>query len=161
MDLTHYYSILVVGTLFSYVVLITAGRAGKYAACILGAAFMNSFYPPYWSWRAGYVQHATGAAFALGLQSSFSNIGSVVSPHFYQSKWAASGYKESFYICIGMTLGAGLSVLYSWRLTRNVEAQVLQVRRKILQEKKEGREYDGHDDIDVLGDETLKNRRLW
>lgn len=152
---------MVVGSIVSLIILMTADRAGKYVACILGSIFMNSFYPPYWSWRAGYVQHATGAAFALGLQSTFSNIGAVVSPQFYQAKWASDGYRQSFGICIGMTFGAGLSVLYSWWLTRKVEAQVLRVRREILKAKKEGREYNGHDDIDVLGDETLKNRRLW
>ncbi|EXJ81273.1 hypothetical protein A1O3_07563 [Capronia epimyces CBS 606.96] len=156
-----YISFMVLGSLVSLIILMTAGRDGKFAACILGSIFINSFYPPYWSWRAGYVQHATGAAFALGLQSTFSNISSVVSPHFYQSKWAKDGYRQSFGISLGMAFGAGLSVLYSWWLTRKVEAQVVRVRREVLKAQSEGREYDGHDDIDVLGDETLKNRRLW
>lgn len=155
------HSLMVAGSLLALIVLITSNKEGKYAACIFGSLFMNSFYPPYWSWRAGYVQHATGAAFALGLQSTFSNVATVVSPHFYQSQWANDGYKESFGICMGMTFGAGVSVLYSWWLTRKVEAQVVRVRREVLKAQKEGREYDGHDDVDVLGDETLKNRRLW
>lgn len=60
-----------------------------------------------------------------------------------------------------MVIGAGISVAYTWWLTRKVEAQVLQVRREVLKAKKAGREYDGQNDIDVLGDDNLKNRRLW
>ncbi len=152
---------MVLGSILSYIILITAGREGKYAACILGGAFINSFYPPYWAWRTGYVTGSTGAAFALGLQSSFAQLGSVVSPQIYQSRWASDGYRESFLICLSMICAAGLSVLYSWWLTRKVESQVIRVRREVLKAKREGREYDGRDDIDVLGDETLKNRRLW
>lgn len=152
---------MVAGSALSYILLIAANRPGKYAACILGGAFINSFYPPYWSWRAGYVTGSTGAAFALGLQSSFAQLGSVVGPHFYQARWAHNGYKISFVICLGMVIGAGISVAYTWWLTRKVEAQVLRVRREVLKAKREGREYDGQNDIDVLGDDNLKNRRLW
>ena len=42
-----------------------------------------------------------------------------------------------------------------------MESQVLRVRREVLAAKKEGRQYNGENDIDILGDETLKNRRLW
>lgn len=60
-----------------------------------------------------------------------------------------------------MVASGFLSTLYAWWLTRRVESQVLRVRREVLQAKKDGREYNGENDIDILGDETLKNRRFW
>lgn len=56
---------------------------------------------------------------------------------------------------------AQLASLYTWWLTRKVEHQVLRVRRAVLRAKREGREYNGPDDFDVLGDDNIKNcRRL-
>ncbi|KAF8852541.1 hypothetical protein BDZ45DRAFT_599783, partial [Acephala macrosclerotiorum] len=78
----------------------------KYIACIFTNLFSTSFYPPYWSWRAGYLSGATGAAFAMGLQSAVSNIGSVVSPHFSQSKQEHDGYRNSWIICIVLVVCA-------------------------------------------------------
>jgi MFS family permease len=153
---------MVLGNLVFLVVLAYGPDAkSKYVACILSNLFSASFYPPYWSWRAGYLTGATGAAFALGLQSAVSNVGSVVSPQFFQSKWASDGYRNSFIICIALVVAAQLSNLYTWWLTRKVERQVLRVRREVLKSKKEGLAYNGHNDIDVLGDDNIKNRRVW
>ena len=149
------------GSLLSYILLITLNRSGKYAACILGGFFTIAFYPPYWSWRAGYLSGATGASFAMGLQSSISNISSVLGPQYFQAKWQYNGYRNSFVICMCMVASGFLWTVYAWWLTRRVESQVLKVRREILRARREGREYTGENDIDILGDETLKNRRLW
>jgi nitrate/nitrite transporter NarK len=97
----------------------------------------------------------------MGLQSAVSNVGTVVSPHFFQSEWAYNGYRNSFVICIVLVVAAQVVNLYTWWLTRKVERQVLRVRREVLRSKKQGREYDGHNDIDVLGDDNIKNRNLW
>ncbi|KAJ3529929.1 hypothetical protein NM208_g9548 [Fusarium decemcellulare] len=156
------YVLILVGlSLVSYILLMTLNDKGKYAACILGSLFTISFYPPYWSWRAGYLTGSSGAAFAMGLQSSIAQLGAVVGPQYFQSRWAYNGYRNSFAICLSMVCGAGLSTLYTWWLTRRVESQVLRVRREVLQARKEGRDYNGIVDIDVMGDPTLKNRRLW
>lgn len=153
---------MVLGNVVFLVVLAYApGSTAKYIACIFANTFSSSFYPPYWSWRAGYLSGATGAAFAMGLQSAVSNVGSVVSPHFFQSKWAYNGYRNSFVICIVLVVCAQLANLYTWWLTRKVERQVLRVRREVIRSTKEGREYNGANDIDVLGDENIKNRRWW
>jgi nitrate/nitrite transporter NarK len=153
---------MVLGNVIFLVVLAYApGPKAKYVACIFSNLFSSSFYPPYWSWRAGYLSGATGAAFAMGLQSAVSNIGTVVSPQFFQSKWAHNGYCNSFVICIVLVVAGQVVNLYTWWLTRKVERQVLRVRREVLRSKKEGYEYDGHDDIDVLGDDNIKNRNLW
>ncbi|CZR56394.1 related to permeases of the major facilitator superfamily [Phialocephala subalpina] len=157
-----YINSMVLGNVIFLVVLAYApGSKAKYVACIFTNLFSASFYPPYWSWRAGYLSGATGAAFAIGLQSAVSNIGSVVSPQFFQSKWAYDGYRNSWIICIVLVVCAQLANLYTWRLTRKVERQVLRVRREVLRAKKAGREYNGRDDVDALGDDNIKNRRLW
>jgi MFS family permease len=153
---------MVSGSLIGTVMIVsTTNPPVRYAACILANLFSTSYYPPYWAWRAGYLSGSSGGAFAMGLQSSIAQLGAVVGPQFFQSKWAPHGYRNSFLICLGLIVAAQIANLYTWRLTRNVESQVQDVRREVLRCKKEGREYDGHDDIDVLGDETLKNHRLW
>ncbi|KAL2404984.1 hypothetical protein ABEF95_002672 [Exophiala dermatitidis] len=114
-------TLLTIGSMIAHIVLMTAGSAGKYVVCILGYAFINSFYPPYWGWRGAYLNGASGAAFAIGFQSAFGNIAAVMSPQFFQAKWKKDGYKQSFGICLGMAVAALIAVLYSWRLTCNVE----------------------------------------
>lgn len=152
---------LVVGGIVASILLIVGNSATRYAACVLGGFFFTSFYPPYWGWRAGYLTGSTGAAFAMGLQSSVAQLGAVVGPQFFDSRWAPNAYRNSFGICLGMVAGGLLSVLYSWRLTRNVERQVLRVRREVLRSRKDGREYNGLDDIDILGDKTIQKHKLW
>ncbi|KAF5007171.1 hypothetical protein FDECE_6481 [Fusarium decemcellulare] len=97
------YVLILVGlSLVSYILLMTLNDKGKYAACILGSLFTISFYPPYWSWRAGYLTGSSGAAFAMGLQSSIAQLGAVVGPQYFQSRWAYNGYRNSFAICLSM-----------------------------------------------------------
>jgi hypothetical protein len=105
---------MVLGNLIFLVVLAySPGSTAKYVACIFSNLFSSSFYPPYWSWRAGYLSGATGAAFAMGLQSAVSNVGTVVSPHFFQSKWAYNGYRNSFVICIVLVVAGQVVNLYT------------------------------------------------
>jgi predicted MFS family arabinose efflux permease len=104
-------------------------RGGLYTACILSKFFVNSYYVPYWSWRIATMSGATGAAFAIGLQSSVAQLGSVVGPQIFQSMWAHNRYRNSFIIgfCfVGAALGSNL---WTWWLTRDIERGVRRVRR--------------------------------
>jgi predicted MFS family arabinose efflux permease len=138
-----------------------SNRGGLYAACVLSQFFINCYYVPYWSWRTATMSGATGAAFAIGLQSSVAQLGAAVGPQMFQSKWAHNRYRNSFIIGFCLVLAALLTNLWTWWLTRNIERRVLEVRRATLKARKEGRGYTGEEDIDVLGDERIKNASWW
>lgn len=104
---------------------------------------------------------STGAAFAIGLQSSVAQLGAVVGPQFFQAKWAEDRYRNSFLIGLAITLTALITNLYTWWLTRNVERQTQRVRRDTLKARKEGKAYTGRVDIDVINDDYIKNRKWW
>lgn len=104
---------------------------------------------------------STGAAFAIGLQSSVAQLGAAIGPQFFQAKWAHNRYRNSFFIGFAITLAALVTNLWTWWLTRKIERQIQKVRRNTLKARKEGKAYTGEVDIDVLGDENIKNRRWW
>lgn len=104
---------------------------------------------------------STGAAFAIGLQSSVAQLGAAVGPQLFPSKWAYNGYRNSFIIGFAIVFAALATNLWTWWLTRNIERRVVQVRREILRARKEGRAYTGEGDIDVLGDDKIKTFSWW
>ncbi|KAJ4290337.1 hypothetical protein N0V90_010553 [Kalmusia sp. IMI 367209] len=148
----------VAGTFVCYVLFFTVeARGAFYAACVLSQFFVNSYYVPYWSWRTSIMSGATGASFAIGLQSSIAQLGSTIGPQFFQSKWAYNRYRNSFLIGLAITVAALLSNVWTWWLTRDIERSVVQVRKATLKAKREGKAFTGYDDIDVLGDKKIKN----
>ncbi|KAF2788032.1 putative vitamin H transporter [Melanomma pulvis-pyrius CBS 109.77] len=152
----------VMGTIICFILFFTVSSRGSlYAACVLSQFFMASYYVPYWSWRTSIMSGSTGASFAIGLQSSIAQLGSTVGPQIFQSKWAYNRYKNSFIIGTAITLGALATNLWTWWLTKDIERRVLEVRRSTLKGRKEGKAYQGVDDIDVLGDDKIKNRSWW
>ena len=145
-----------------YVLFFTVtNTGGLYAACVISQFFGASYYVPYWSWRTSIMSGSTGAAFAIGLQSSVAQLGAVVGPQFFQAKWAEDRYRNSFLIGLAITLAALASNLWTWWLTRRIERQIQKVRRETLKANKQGKSYTGRVDIDVLGDDYIKNRRWW
>jgi|SRR5688572_10249654 hypothetical protein len=104
---------------------------------------------------------STGAAFAIGLQSSIAQLGAVVGPQFFPAKWAEDRYRNSFLIGLAITIAALITNLWTWWLTRNIERQIQKVRRNTLKANKEGKAYTGESDIDVLNDPYIKNRKWW
>ncbi|MGG6495258.1 UNVERIFIED_CONTAM: hypothetical protein NY603_20270, partial [Bacteroidetes bacterium 56_B9] len=66
-----------------------------------------------------------------------------------QSKWAYNGYKTSFAICATAIIVAWMFNLWTWWLTRNVEWDVLRVRRLRIKAEKQGQVYGG-DDIAIF-----------
>ncbi|KAF1953843.1 hypothetical protein CC80DRAFT_494106 [Byssothecium circinans] len=104
---------------------------------------------------------ATGAGFAIGLQSSIAQLGAAVGPQFFQSRWAYNRYRNSFFIGFAITIAALLTNLWTWWLTKNIERKVVEVRKATLKARREGKVYTGDDDIDVLGDDKIKKRSWW
>ncbi|KIW09913.1 hypothetical protein PV08_11689 [Exophiala spinifera] len=154
--------LVVSGAMICYVLFFSVkNTGGLYTACILSQFFGASYYVPYWSWRTSIMSGSTGAAFAIGLQSSIAQLGAVVGPQFFPSKWSHNRYRNSFLIGLAITVAALITNLWTWWLTRHIERQTQQVRRATLKARKAGKAYTGHTDIDVLNDDNIKNRKWW
>lgn len=97
--------------------------------------------------RSSTLQGSTGTAFTLGLQNSIGQIGGIIGPQIFQSKWKANNYRTSFYICLGAAIIAFVANLGTFYLTRNVEYDVLRVQRLRKKANKAGT---------VLADDDIK-----
>ena len=76
-------------------------------------------------------------------------IGGVVGPQLFQSRWAYNGYKTSFDICAAFIISGWFSNVVTWWLKRNVEWDVRRIARLRKQAKKKGRVFAG-DDVKVF-----------
>lgn len=124
-------------------------RYGIYMSCILGTLFYQSYFIPFWAWRSATLSGSTGTAFTLGLQSGIAQLGGVIGPQLFQSRFAYNGYKTSFAIAAATTIASFVGNLWTWWLTRNTEYDVMRVRRKILKARKLGK-VNFDDDIRVF-----------
>ncbi|KAH7392484.1 high-affinity nicotinic acid transporter [Pyrenochaeta sp. MPI-SDFR-AT-0127] len=135
-----YIMIIMSGMVICFVLFFTIdSRVGIYIACVLGNLFYQSYFSPFWAWRSATLVGSTGTAFTLGLQSGIAQLGGVVGPQLFQSKWAHNGYKTSFAIAAAFTITGWVSNLWTWWLTRNTEYDVMRIRRLANQARKEGR----------------------
>ncbi|GMF85247.1 unnamed protein product [Aspergillus oryzae] len=98
--------------------------------------------------RTSSLKGTTGAAFTLAFQSCVGQVGGVIGPQLFQSKFAYNGYKTPFGICAGVIGAACLANLWTWWLTRNVEWDVRRIRRLRIKEERQGRIY-ADDDVKV------------
>ncbi|KAF4534897.1 MFS transporter [Lasiodiplodia theobromae] len=126
-------------------------KAAVYASCVLGTLFYSVWFIPFWAWRSATLdQGATGSAFSLAFQNCVGQVGGVIGPQLFQSRYAADGYKIPFAICAGAVGGAWLAGLWGWWLTRDLEGRVRRVRRLRIKAEKEGVVYaDGDGDEEV------------
>lgn len=139
---------------------------GIYAACILGSLFYYMFFPPYWSWRGAVLKGSTGTIFSLGFQNGINQIAGLISPQFFQEKYAHNRYKTSFAIAAAFIIAAVFTNLASWWLTRNLEFDILRIARLQKAAEKQGRIY-VDDDYQVFeqrkyyqGVKNLKKKEL-
>ncbi|KAH7109667.1 high-affinity nicotinic acid transporter [Dendryphion nanum] len=138
------------GMVISFILFFTVNsRIGIYVACILGMLFYQSYFPCFWAWRSATLTGSTGTAFTLGLQSGIAQLGGVVGPQLFQSKWAYNGYKASFGIAAAFMIAGWASNSWTWWLTRNTEYDVMRVRRLRNQARKEGKTF-GDDDVRIF-----------
>ncbi|KAL0767881.1 hypothetical protein CaCOL14_008856 [Colletotrichum acutatum] len=145
-----YIMILMSGMVVCFVLFFTiTNRYGIYISCILGTLFYQSYFIPFWAWRSATLSGSTGTAFTLGLQSGIAQLGGVIGPQLFQSKFAYNGYKTSFAIAAATTIASFVANLWTWWLTRNTEYDVMRVRRKILKARKLGK-VNFDDDIRVF-----------
>ncbi|KAK7723164.1 hypothetical protein SLS57_004722 [Botryosphaeria dothidea] len=129
----------------AFFVLLAAVSAKRavYAACVLGTLFYSVWFIPFWAWRSATLEGATGAAFGLAFQNCVGQVGGVIGPQLFQSKYAADGYKVPFGICAGAVGLAWLASAWGWWLTRGLETEVRRVRRLRIKAAREGEVYAG------------------
>lgn len=93
--------------------------------------------------RSASLKGTTGTALAFGIQNSIGQLGGIIGPQIFRSKWAASGYKESYGICVG-ALGAGLMFgSLCWYLTNDLERETRRIKLESNKARKEGRVHIG------------------
>lgn len=101
----------------------------------------------------------TGTAFTLAFQSSVGQVGGVVGPQLFQSRYAYNGYKVPFAIC-ATAIGLGwVANVWTWWLTRNVEFDVKRIRRLRIKAEKSGRVF-AEDDVKVFEERGFYGRGL-
>lgn len=137
---------LAFGTLAFFIVLsVQVGHGATYAACILGMAFYFTFFVPFWAWRSATLVGSTGTAFTLALQTSVAQVGGVIAPQLFQTRWAHNGYKNSFIICTACVAGAIVVNSWLWYITARSEQDVHRVLRLRIAAQRQGKVYAGED----------------
>ncbi|EXJ77833.1 hypothetical protein A1O3_08992 [Capronia epimyces CBS 606.96] len=139
-----------VGMVVCFVLFFTIdSRGGLYAACILGQFFYQGSFMPFWAWRSITLKGSTGAALSLAIQNSMGQVGGVVGPQLFQSKWAYNRYKTSFAIAASGIIAAVFTNLLSWWLTKDLEMDVLRIAKLKRKARKEGTVF-AADDVKVF-----------
>ncbi|OJJ08224.1 hypothetical protein ASPVEDRAFT_57388 [Aspergillus versicolor CBS 583.65] len=131
--------------LFFILLAVLNDKVGIYIACVLGTMFHAVYFIPFWAWRSSSLKGTTGSAFTLAFQSCVGQVGGVIGPQLFQSRFAYNGYKTPFAICAAVVGVSWVTNGWTWWLTRNVEYDVLRVRRLRIKEEKQGRVYAGED----------------
>lgn len=98
--------------------------------------------------RTSSLKGTTGTAFAFGLQSGVGQLGGVIGPQIFQSRYAADGYRVPYSICTAAIGGGLLGCLLCWYLTLKLEQDVRRVQKERIQAEQRGQLYTGPD-VDV------------
>jgi hypothetical protein len=148
----------------------TRDKYAVYIACVFGTMFYSVYFIPFWackyrllksykamlmiSGRSSTLSGTTGTAFTLAFQSCVGQVGGVIGPQLFQSKYAYNGYKIPFAICAA-AIGAGwLASVWTWYLTRNVEYDVQRIRRLRIKAEKGGNMF-AKEDVKVFEERTF------
>ncbi|XMA13957.1 hypothetical protein WAI453_006748 [Rhynchosporium graminicola] len=146
------------GALVFFIILAaTRDKYAVYIACVFGTMFYSVYFIPFWAWRSSTLTGTTGTAFTLAFQSCVGQVGGVIGPQLFQSKYAHNSYKVPFAIC-ATAIGAGwLANVWTWYLTRNVEWDVRRIRRLRIKSEKQGEVF-ADDDVKVFEERKVFGR---
>lgn len=81
-----------------------------------------------WPWRAQTTSRATGSAFAIGFVNSYGQVGDAIGPQIFQDKYAPK-YQASFAACQVLVGSCGITMLYTWWVTRQTEGDTRKLKR--------------------------------
>jgi len=152
--------VICAGALVFFIVLAsTREKYAVYIACVFGTMFYSVYFIPFWAWRSSTLAGTTGTAFTLAFQSCIGQVGGVIGPQLFQSRYAYNGYVVPFSICAA-AIGAGwIASGWTWYLTRNVEWDVRRIRKLRIKSEKEGRMF-ADDDVKVFEERNFYRREL-
>ncbi|KAH8881405.1 retrograde regulation protein 2 [Thozetella sp. PMI_491] len=122
----------------------TNSKGAIYFACVTGSALSNSFAIPFWSWRSSSLKGTTGTAFAFGLQSGIGQLGGVIGPQIFQSKYGPT-YRVPYSVCTACIAGGFFGCWLCYYLTASLEKDVRRVQLNRIKASKEGKLYAGDD----------------
>ncbi|OAP60047.1 hypothetical protein AYL99_05049 [Fonsecaea erecta] len=138
--------IICAGALAFFLVLcFNVSRYATYIACIFGTMFYSVYFIPFWAWRSASLVGTTGTAFTLAFQSCIGQVGGVVGPQLFQSRFAHNGYKTSFGVCAGAIGASWIANVWTWYLTHENEEDIKRVRRLRIKANKDGAVWAGED----------------
>ncbi|OBT49085.1 hypothetical protein VE00_00173 [Pseudogymnoascus sp. WSF 3629] len=146
------------GTLTFFIILaVTTNKYLIFVSVTIASACYANYFIPFWAWRSSTLVGTTGTAFTLAFQSSVGQVGGVVGPQLFQSRYAYNGYKVPFAIC-ATAIGLGwVANVWTWWLTRNVEFDVKRIRRLRIKAEKSGRVF-AEDDVKVFEERGFYGR---
>ena len=148
------------GALVFFIVLATTrDKYAVYIACVFGTMFYSVYFIPFWAGRSSTLSGTTGTAFTLAFQSCVGQVGGVIGPQLFQSKYAHNGYKVPFTICAVAIAGGWLASGWTWWLTRNVEWDVRRIRKLRIKSEKGGKIF-ADDDVKVFEERVFYGKNL-
>ncbi|KAH8661599.1 permease of the major facilitator superfamily [Tricladium varicosporioides] len=138
------------GALVFFIILAsTRDKYAVYVSVVFGTMFYSVYFIPFWAWRSATLEGTTGTAFTLAFQSCVGQVGGVIGPQLFQSKYAHNGYKVPFAICAAAIGLGGVASAWTWWLTRNVEWDVRRIRRLRIKAERNGEVF-ASDDVKVF-----------
>lgn len=124
---------------------------GVYTATILASSVSHAWFACMWPWRLQTTSRATGSAFSIGFVNSLGQIGTVVGPQIFRSRFAPH-YSESFGIAMCFTGCCIILTCVTWWMTRTTEKQTRQVHQLRIAAAKRGERLDLDADVDADAD---------
>lgn len=128
------------GVIGSFCVLaLVKNKPVLYAFILVAQGTNQAYYAVLNPWRAQTIQGAAGASFAFALQNGIGQIGGIIGPQVFRSKYAPN-YRVPFAVCMAFQGLTWFLVLLCWYINRDVERQTRQVaaeRKRVA--KEEGR----------------------
>lgn len=91
--------------------------------------------------RTATVRGSTGTAFAISLQTSIAQVGGIVSPQMFRTKYPYNRYKLPFGICAGVIILSVVANAVTWWLTAESEREVRRVRKLAIRAEREGKRH--------------------
>lgn len=121
---------------------------GVYAATIIAGSVSNAWFSIMWPWRLQTTSKATGSAFAIAFSNSLGQIGSVIGPQIFRSKFAPR-YTTSFAVAMGFSGLCIIATAWTWWVTRVTEKQTRDMQKLRVSAAKKGELVMNDVDIDA------------
>ncbi|WVQ84828.1 hypothetical protein IAT38_006985 [Cryptococcus sp. DSM 104549] len=110
-------------------------KPALYALIIIATVGSSGILAIIMPWRAQTLRGTTNAAFAFAFQNGVAQIGGIIGPQIYRSKYAPR-YTIPYIVCIIFFTVSIISVVVTWYLSRDIERETRRVAKIRRQEAK-------------------------